>query len=49
MDLHVTGEKSIESEIDDYIFFFNELCPAYSLNYLMPRQYRESFVISCSV
>ena len=33
MDLHVTGEKPVEQEIDDYIVFFNEERPAYSLNY----------------
>ena len=49
MDLHVTGEKSVENEIDDYIVFFNELRPAYSLNYLTPKQYRESFAPSRSV
>ena len=44
MDLHVTGEKPVEQEIDDYIVFFNEERPAYSLNYLTPKQYRESHV-----
>ena len=43
MDLHVTGEKSISEEIDEYITFFNEKRPAYSLGYLTPRQYRERF------
>ena len=42
MDLHVTGDKPVKSEIDDYIIFFNEQRPAYSLNYLTPKQYRES-------
>jgi len=41
MDLHVTGEKPIEQEIDEYITFFNEQRPAYSLGYLTPKQYRE--------
>ena len=41
MDLHVTGEKPVEQEIDEYIIFFNEQRPAYSLNYLTPKQYRE--------
>ncbi len=41
-DLHVTGEKSVKEEIDDYIVFFNEQRPAYSLGYLTPKQYRES-------
>ena len=42
MDFHVTGEKPVEQEIDDYIVFFNEQRPAYSLNYLTPKQYRET-------
>lgn len=42
MDLHVTGEKSVEEEVDEYIVFFNEQRPAYSLNYLTPKQYREA-------
>ena len=41
MDFHVTGEKSVEQEVDEYILFFNEQRPAYSLNYLTPKQYRE--------
>ena len=43
-DLHVTSEKTVEQEIDDYIVFFNEERPAYSLNYLTPKQYREAHV-----
>ena len=42
MDLHVTGERPVQNEIDDYILFFNEQRLAYSLNYLTPKQYRES-------
>ena len=41
MDLHVTGEKPVTQEIDEYIHFFNEQRPAYSLGYLTPKQYRE--------
>lgn len=40
--LHVTGKKPVEQEIDEYIVFFNEQRPAYSLNYLTPKQYREA-------
>ena len=40
-DFHVTREKTVEQEIDEYIAFFNEERPAYSLNYLTPKQYRE--------
>lgn len=43
MDLHVTGEKSVKDEINDYICFFNEQRPAYSLGYLTPKQYREAY------
>ena len=42
MDFHITGERPVEDEIDEYIHFFNEQRPAYSLNYLTPVQYRES-------
>jgi len=43
MDFHVTGIESIEHEIANYVTFFNEQCPAYSLNYMTPKQYRESY------
>ena len=42
MDFHVTGTESVEQEIGDYVVFFNEQRPAYALNYLTPKQYRES-------
>ncbi|MBO5507897.1 MAG: IS3 family transposase, partial [Bacteroides sp.] len=29
----------------DYIMFFNEERPAYSLNYLTPKQYREYYAL----
>ena len=48
MDLHVTGENTIEKEIDEYISFFNEQRPAYSLNYPTPKQYRESNFVPAS-
>lgn len=44
-DFHVTGKKPVEQEIDEYIVFFNEERPAYSLNYLTPKQYREVHAI----
>ena len=46
MDLHVTGDKPVQEEVDEYIVFFNEGRPAYSLNYLTPKQYRESKLAS---
>ena len=46
MDFHVTGDKPVVEEIDEYIVFFNEQRPAYSLGYLTPRQYKERFAKS---
>ena len=43
MNFHVTGSVSVEREISDYVVFFNEQRPAFSLNYLTPKQYRESY------
>ncbi len=43
MDLHVTGNRPVQEEIDEYIVFFNELRPSYALRYLTPKQYRQSF------
>ena len=40
-DLHLTDNEKIEQEIADYIRFYNEERPAYALNYLTPRQYKE--------
>ncbi len=43
MDFHVTGERPVQEEVDEYIRFFNEERPAYSLSYLTPKQYREKY------
>jgi len=40
-DFHLTGNGDIRDEVEQYIAFFNEERPAYSLNYLTPKQYRE--------
>ena len=49
MDFHVTGNKPVVNEINDYILFFKEQRPAYSLNYLTPVQYSESFSVAAGV
>lgn len=49
MDMHLTGDRPIEQEISDYIVFFNEQRPAYSLGYLTPKQFRESYETAKSV
>ena len=43
MDLHVTGAKDVKTEISEYVKFFNEERPAYALNYLTPKQYKDCF------
>ncbi len=43
-DLHVTGNLPIEQEVSKYITFFNEERPAYALNYLTPKQYKEVYL-----
>ena len=42
-DLHLTSNEDIRDEVERYIRFYNEERPAYSLNYLTPKQYREYF------
>ena len=49
LDLHVTGQKPVSEEIDDYIVFFNQQRPAYSLNYLTPLQFKDAHSLSRSV
>ena len=41
-DFHITG-NNVKAEIDEYIRFFNEERPAYSLNYLTPKQFKEYY------
>lgn len=45
-DFHITGDSDIFTEIDNYIKFFNEGRPAYSLGYLTPKQYKELYLNS---
>jgi putative transposase len=44
IDFHLTENGDTAQEISDYIRFFNEQRPAYSLNYMTPRQYKESYL-----
>ena len=45
-DFHVSDNENIVQEVADYITFYNEERPAYSLNYLTPKQYREYYANS---
>ena len=40
----VFGISENKNEIDEYIKFFNEERPAYLLNYLTPKQFRETYM-----
>ena len=42
-DFHITDNENVKEDIDQYIKFFNEERPAYSLNYLTPKQFREQY------
>ena len=35
--------KKLVEEVKEYIKFFNEERPAYALNYLTPKQYKEQY------
>ena len=41
-DFHIIGEN-VKEEVDEYIKFFNEERPAYSLSYMTPKQYKEIY------
>lgn len=43
-DFHITGEIPIKDEVARYIKFFNEERPAYALNYLTPKQFKEQYM-----
>ena len=45
IDFHLEGNGSMKEKIASYIHFFNEKRPAYALNYLTPKQYRERYQV----
>jgi len=45
-DFHITSNDNVPQQIDNYIRFFNEERPAYTLGYLTPKQYREQFALT---
>ena len=42
-DFHITSSENVPEQVSDYIRFFNEERPEYTLGYLTPKQYRERF------
>lgn len=45
-DFHIKGEENVKDEVSRYIKFFNEERPAYALNYLTPKQFKDLYYIS---
>ena len=43
-DFHINRDISVKDEVSRYIKFFNEERPAYSLNYLTPKQFKEKYM-----
>lgn len=42
-DFHLTSKEKVTKEVDEYILFFNERRPAYSLKYMAPKQYKDAY------
>ena len=42
-DFHIASSENVPKQVSDYIRFFNEERPAYTLGCLTPKQYRERF------
>lgn len=42
-DFHLTSKEKVTKEVDEYILFFNERRPAYSLKYMTPKQYKDAY------
>ena len=42
-DFHLTSKEKVTKEMDEYILFFNERRPAYSLKYMTPKQYKDAY------
>ena len=42
-DFHLTSKETVIQDIKEYIVFFNEKRPAYSLKYLTPKQYTDAY------
>lgn len=44
-DFHLTSKETVVEDIKEYIVFFNEKRPAYSLKYLTPKQYKDAYYL----
>ena len=44
LDFHISGDD-VYKEVEEYIRFFNEERPAYSLNYLTPKQFKDVYQV----
>lgn len=43
-DFNIKDSLDVEQSINDYIFFFNNARPSFSLSYLTPKQYKDKFI-----
>lgn len=41
----VTTVTNGENSIEEYIYFFNNERPAYALNYLTPKQFKDKYLV----
>ena len=48
-DFHVSNVRDIERCVKEYIYFFNNYRPAYTLNYLTPKEYKEKYCVKLSI
>ncbi|MBQ3712506.1 MAG: IS3 family transposase [Spirochaetia bacterium] len=42
-DFHIKESDDVRKSVEEYIFFFNNERPAYALDYLTPRQFKEKY------
>ncbi len=44
-DFDIKNSNDVRSSIDEYIYFFNNERPAYALNYLTPKQFKDKYSV----
>ena len=44
-DFNIKDSNNIKNSIEEYIYFFNNERPAYALNYLTPKQFKDEYLV----
>lgn len=44
-DFNIKDSNNIKNSIEEYIYFFNNERPAYALNYLTPKQFKDKYSV----